>query len=103
MELIGCLVPKLQSKCIADVEHDFERKRNVYTLILLCYVKFACIHVKRQLENQQRYLEKTSVMKVGGLNCVHCDKLIQCIIEVSESHCKSTISIHQSSKVFVDS
>ena len=59
------------AKCIADVECNFSRKHNVFTLLrclrtLSCYVKWTHVLVKRQLKSWQRQLGKTAVVKVGA-------------------------------------
>ena len=53
MEAIGCLVPELQS----------EMRSAPYTIVSR---KFTRVLVKKQLENQQRQLGKTAVVKVGA-------------------------------------
>ena len=42
--------------------------------ILLCYVKLTRVLVKRQLESQQRQLEKTGVVKAGLTLCLETER-----------------------------
>ena len=74
MEVIGCLVPKLQSEMHSGCGMQlFEKTQRLYvamvnlmSLYTIVLRKFTCILVKKQLGSQQRQLGKTAVIEAGS-------------------------------------